>query len=728
MGHKVLAGRYEMHEKIGDGGMAVVYSARDKLLNRLVAIKILRPDFVKDANFVDNFRRESRAAAGLNHPNIVSIFDVGRDGNIYYIVMELVRGRPLSDIIAERAPMPFGEVISIGSQVAAGLAFAHRNNIIHRDVKPHNILITEDDFELHAKIADFGIARAVTDHTTITENNTIMGSVHYFSPEQGRGKYVDEKSDIYSLGIVLYEMTTGRVPFDASEPVAVALMHMNEPILPPSRLVNGVPPGLEQIILRATQKVQVNRFASVDEMKEALDNVGRLITTFGEAYAPGTGGVIPYVLPPDSDEAYADDGNYSDAGYADDDYAQNDYAEEPYGGDEYADNSYNDSDDNWDEDDEDEAAALGGGRVSRDNVSRPEKIKRGGKTKAKKTKNPEMKKKRKTRRLAIILAVVAALALCYPIYKGISWVLADKGDRAPDVIGLTEDDAYEKLDGKGFKMKVAEPEYSDDEDDKDKVIKQDPDANAKVKKGDTITITLSKGADPDKAGDNGDNNSDEKLAPDVIGKSKASAQYSIEEAGFVPEVKSADSDKPMDTVISQDPKSGKPLAEGSTITITISLGPKAKEVSVPNLIGKTKSSASSALKKVNLILSVDSEDYSDEYKKGAVMWQEYKSGTKLNEGQSVKVKISKGAEEKESTVPISIDFADAPADTFNLSVLLIPGSGSQKYIIKNQPRSMANGNEDVPVTGKGKGTVKVYFNDTLHKTYTVNFTTGKVSG
>jgi serine/threonine-protein kinase len=727
MGYKVLAGRYEIHEKIGDGGMAVVYSARDKLLSRLVAIKILRPDFVKDSNFVENFRRESRAAAGLNHPNIVSIFDVGRDGNIYYIVMELVRGRPLSDIIAERAPMPFIEVINIGSQVAAALAFAHRNNIIHRDVKPHNILITEDNFELHAKITDFGIARAVTDHTTITENNTVMGSVHYFSPEQGRGKYVDEKSDIYSLGIVLYEMTTGRVPFDANEPVAVALMHMNEPIVPPSRLVNGVPPGLEQIILKATQKVQVNRFASVEDMKEALDNVGRLITTFGEGYAPGAGGVT-YVPIHGPDEVYAGNTNYDNgAGYGVEDYERNGYAGDPYGGDQYANDPYGDPDDNWDEDDEDEAAALGGGRVSRDNASRPEKIKRGGKSRSKRTIDPETKKRRRTRRLAVILAIVLALALFYPLYKGISWVFADKGLKAPDVIGLTEDDAYTKLDDKGFKMELADPEYSEDENDTGKVIKQDPEADAKVKKGGTITITLSKGLDPAKAENDG-SDAAEKPVPDVIGKSKASAQYAIEEAGFIAEIKSADSDKPMDTVISQDPDSGGSLAEGSKITITISLGPKAKEASVPKLLGLTKSKANSALKKVNLILSVDSEDYSDEYAKGEVMWQEYKSGAKLNEGQTVKVKISKGPEDKESTVSINIDFSEAPADTFNLSVLLILDSGSQKYIIKNQPRSMANGNEDVSVTGKGKGSVNIYFNDTLYATYTVNFNTGKVSG
>ncbi|MDR2610591.1 MAG: PASTA domain-containing protein [Clostridiales Family XIII bacterium] len=733
MGYKVLAGRYEIHEKIGDGGMAVVYSARDKLLNRLVAIKILRPDFVKDANFVDNFRRESRAAAGLNHPNIVSIFDVGRDGNIYYIVMELVRGRPLSDIIAERAPMPFSEVIAIGSQVAAALAFAHRNNIIHRDVKPHNILITEDGYEMHAKITDFGIARAVTDRTTVSDNNIVMGSVHYFSPEQGRGKYVDEKSDIYSLGIVLYEMTTGRVPFDANEPVAVALMHMNEPIVPPSRIVNGVPSGLEQIILRATQKVQVNRFASVDQMKEALDNVGRLISTFGETYAPAA---VPYIPVGSADEAYGAEQGYDDNGSG---YERNGYAGDPYGGDAYGNEGAYDAepydeaypagknagydDDEWDEDDLDEAAALEGGRLTRDNASRPERMTQSGrKAQGKKPKDPAKKKNRKIKTGAIILAVVAALALCYPLYKGINWILTDHDLKAPDVIGLTEDEAYKKLDDKDFKMEKGEPEFSDTVVE-GKVARQSPDVDEKVKKGDTITIFLSKGADPGKAEEG------KKEVPDLIGKSKASAQYTIEQYGFAPgEVEAVDSDKPMDTVVEQSPPAGEMLAAGEKINITISLGPKEKEVSVPNLLGLTKSGAQSALKKVNLVLGGVTEEYSDDYAKGEIMWQQYKKGAKLNEGQSVKVTISKGPEQKEGTVSITVDFAEAPSETFNLTVLLIPDSGNQKYIIQNQPRSKANGSEPVSVTGKGSGKINVYFNDDLFKTYTVeDFGTGKVS-
>lgn len=269
MSSRLLSGRYELLEKIGDGGMAVVYKAKDKLLNRYIAVKILRPEFTKDATFVENFKRESQAAAGLSHPNIVSVYDVGREGNINYIVMELVEGRTLNEVIAEQAPMDYRQVINISKQVAAALRVAHKNKIIHRDVKPHNIMITNDGV---VKLADFGIAKAVND-ATLSTGSKIIGSVHYFSPEQARGNYVDERSDIYSLGIVMFEMLTGKVPFDGDNPVTVALKHINEDVPSPSEFVPGIPPALERAVLKATNKFQTNRYASADELIEDLDNI-----------------------------------------------------------------------------------------------------------------------------------------------------------------------------------------------------------------------------------------------------------------------------------------------------------------------------------------------------------------------------------------------------------------------------------------------------------------------
>jgi serine/threonine-protein kinase len=277
MASRMLSGRYELLEKIGDGGMAVVYKGKDKLLNRFVAVKILRPEFTKDATFVENFKRESQAAAGLSHPNIVGVYDVGREGNINYIVMELIEGDTLNKIIEKEAPMDFRKVIDISKQVASALRIAHKNKIIHRDVKPHNIMVTNDGV---VKLADFGIARAVND-ATLSTGSKIVGSVHYFSPEQARGNYVDERSDIYSLGIVMYEMLTGKVPFDGDNPVTVALKHINEEIVPPRELEPSIPPALERIVMKATSKFQTNRYANADELIQDLDNV-----SFVTAIAP----------------------------------------------------------------------------------------------------------------------------------------------------------------------------------------------------------------------------------------------------------------------------------------------------------------------------------------------------------------------------------------------------------------------------------------------------------
>ena len=279
MASRLLSGRYELLEKIGDGGMAVVYKGKDRLLNRYIAIKILRPEFTKDSTFVENFKRESQAAAGLTHPNIVGVYDVGREGNINYIVMELIEGRTLNDIIAEEAPMDYKRVIDITKQVAAALKVAHKNKIIHRDVKPHNIMITNDGV---VKLADFGIARAVND-ATLSTGSKIVGSVHYFSPEQARGNYVDERSDIYSLGIVMYEMLTGQVPFDGDNPVTVALKHINEEITPPSELVSGIPPALERAVMKATNKYQTNRYNSAEELIEELDNIAFVSNVVGDS-------------------------------------------------------------------------------------------------------------------------------------------------------------------------------------------------------------------------------------------------------------------------------------------------------------------------------------------------------------------------------------------------------------------------------------------------------------
>lgn len=270
---KILGNRYEIIEKVGNGGMATVYKAIDKVLKRNVAVKILRDEFTTDEEFIKRFETEAQSAARLTHPNIVSIYDVGVDGNLYYIVMELIQGKTLKEIIVEeRGPLPWKWSVNVAIQIASALETAHRNNIIHRDIKPHNIIITEDGI---AKVTDFGIAKAVS-NSTITAFGTTIGSVHYFSPEHARGGYTDAKSDLYSLGVVMYEMVTGRVPFDADTPVSVALKHMQEEPEEPIELNKNIPTSINKIIMKALQKDANLRYQTATEMlidlRKALQN------------------------------------------------------------------------------------------------------------------------------------------------------------------------------------------------------------------------------------------------------------------------------------------------------------------------------------------------------------------------------------------------------------------------------------------------------------------------
>ncbi|MFV9567388.1 Stk1 family PASTA domain-containing Ser/Thr kinase [Thermoanaerobacter mathranii] len=265
---RILGNRYEILEEIGEGGMAKVYKAKCHLLNRIVAIKILRPEFAADEDFVKKFRRESQAAASLSHPNIVSIYDVGQEGDIYYIVMEYINGHTLKKLISENGgPLEVKRAIEIARQVCKALDHAHKNRIIHRDIKPQNILVTEEDV---AKVTDFGIARAANG-STITYTGDVVGTAYYFSPEQAKGGIVDERTDIYSLGIVLYEMLTGKVPFEGDSPISVALKHIQEQIIPPSTLNEKVPKELDQIVLKATQKDVNLRYQTAADFLKDLD-------------------------------------------------------------------------------------------------------------------------------------------------------------------------------------------------------------------------------------------------------------------------------------------------------------------------------------------------------------------------------------------------------------------------------------------------------------------------
>lgn len=264
---RLIANRYEIIENVGNGGMATVYKAKDHVLNRFVAVKILRDEFTTDNEFIKRFRSEAQAVASLSNPNIVAVYDVGNEGNLYYIVMELVQGKTLKEVIQEQGKLSWKWSIRVAIQIAKALETAHKNNIIHRDIKPHNIIITEDGM---AKVTDFGIAKAVS-NSTITAFGTTLGSVHYFSPEHARGGFTDAKSDLYSLGVVMYEMLTGKIPFEADTPVSVALMHMQEKPIEPITLTPTIPVSVNKIVMKAMQKNASLRYQSATEMLKDLN-------------------------------------------------------------------------------------------------------------------------------------------------------------------------------------------------------------------------------------------------------------------------------------------------------------------------------------------------------------------------------------------------------------------------------------------------------------------------
>ncbi|MBS3951005.1 MAG: Stk1 family PASTA domain-containing Ser/Thr kinase [Peptococcaceae bacterium] len=266
---RVLGGRYALGERLGGGGTAFVYKGRDSLLNRTVAVKVLNTQLTSDEDFVAKFRREAQAAASLSNPHIVGIYDVGQDGDIYYIVMEYVEGKTLKHHIMDKGPLDTSQALDVAMQIAEGLRHAHRHGVIHRDIKPHNILLTRDG---QAKVADFGIARATTS-STLTQSGSLMGSVHYLSPEQARGGFTNERSDIYSLGVVLYEMITGQVPFTGDNVFSIGLKHLQESPRPPRELNKDIDPRLEEIVLKAMSKEQGARFSSADGMLNALADI-----------------------------------------------------------------------------------------------------------------------------------------------------------------------------------------------------------------------------------------------------------------------------------------------------------------------------------------------------------------------------------------------------------------------------------------------------------------------
>ena len=521
MGETVLGNRYEIIKKIGDGGMAFVYKAKDILLNRIVAVKVLRPEFVDDDEFLGKFKREAEAVASLSHPNIVNVYDVGEDGKVHYIVMEYIDGQNLKEIIKNEGTLDEYTALDITKQIAMALSAAHKKGIIHRDIKPHNILISNEGRVV--KVADFGIAKAVS-NSTMTNIGSIIGSVHYFSPEQAKGKFVSNNADLYSLGIVLYEMIIGKVPFRGDSPISIALQHINDEIEFTSEEQINIPQSVRTIIKKLTEKSSVDRYQSAEEVIEDIEYIEKNIDLdFIKEY---DNYVTKNIDIKDLNKQINIEKNRHDEEVVYDDEDDDDYYEE-------------------------------------------EKPKYKKKQKNKKSPNKSRK------RLKIALTILI-LILATQIFIFAKFFLGGPGNKegqisAPDLYNLTLDEAQRSLDKLNLNIRVnIEDEYSN-EVEKGKIISQQPMSGATLQEGDTVTLVLSKG--PMKG-----------YIPNVVGLTLGEAGNVLKENKLsLGNIKYEYSDTyNSGIVISQDPKLGSENnQEWGTVNVVVSKGQKEEVVQPP---------------------------------------------------------------------------------------------------------------------------------------------------
>ena len=721
-----LINRYEIIMKIGSGGMADVYKAKDHVLNRLVAIKVLKQEYSTDATFVKKFRVEAQSAAGLSHPNIVNVYDVGEDDGVYFIVMELVQGITLKNYIDMKGKLDIREALNISVQIASGLSAAHENRIIHRDIKPQNIIMSRDG---KVKVTDFCIAK-VADSTTVT--TTAAGTVHYISPEQARGGYSDERSDIYSLGITMYEMVTGRVPFEGETNVAVALMHIQSEITPPRQLEPSIPVSFEKIILKCTQKKPERRYASA---RELIADLRKVLTHPDGEYV-----VIPGAIPQgrtivmndndiDSLKAASLRKNFGTK-------PEETYVEEPEEEEEEKPmqkpvqkkrpvkkkDLEEDDDDEFDKDEEDDD---------------DEEV------------NPALSKVMMALGIGgfIILAVIIFFIIGHAagFFGGSGSLFGHKnkdtstesistesvsdtssdtstaGERVtvPDLSKKTEDEAKAAL--KELRLGVNVQTGTSDDVPEGQVYDQSPAAGTKVDVHTQVTINISSGK--------------EKFSlDDVTGMQYQQAQAQLENDGLVVSLEFDYSDSVgSDKVISTSPKAGSQVAKGDTITITASKGKETKTTTVPNLLGQNIDDAIQMIKDAGLTYNGKSSDYSDSYSENQVMNQSISAGKTVDEGTTISLTVSLGSRvtSYSASIPIESPFGrditdgDGNTDVYDSGQVTVvvykPDGSSETVYDQNTSEGSLPGSVSTTSTASGSGTVYVYLNGVQVSSYSVDF-------
>jgi len=623
----LLEERYEVIEKIGTGGMSDVYKAKDHKLNRFVAVKVLKQEFSENANFVSKFIVEAQAAAGLMHPNIVNVYDVGEEAGVHYIVMELVEGITLKKYIEKKARLSFREAVSIAIQVSLGIEAAHNNHIIHRDIKPQNIIISREG---KVKVTDFGIAKAATSNT-VTSN--VMGSVHYTSPEQARGGYSDEKSDVYSLGITLFEMLTGRVPFDGDTTVAIAIKHIQEPMPSPRDYIIETPVSVEQIVLKCCQKTVDRRYQSmgalIEDLKQALLNPDE-----------------DFVQMVDPDEAGAT--RMINA---------NGWAEE-----------YEETEEEEDEEIDWTSrrsrtgslrGATGSAKGNTGSFQNTSGIKRNRTASLKRIPEELLEEEVHDKEhqgqvekiTTIVMAVIGVLIICMILFLAtriFGFFDDDKNNGAYigssetkeslletgtvssiemiKVVGEKEDKMVPILRAKGLKVEILEEESMDYE--SGIILRCDTEPGTILKEGDTVTVTVSTGAGAI-------------VIENVVGRSYEEAKVILELQGFiVNKSESYNNEVAKGNVISQNPAGERKVTKGTAVALVVSLGED--KVRVPDVMGKTLDAAKAELTEAGITVGTVEEVYSATVEAGFVCGQSYPVGSYIDKNVVVNLQISKG--------------------------------------------------------------------------------------
>lgn len=604
----IVADRYEIVSKIGTGGMSDVYKAKDHTLGRFVAIKVLKPEFSEDVNFVTKFRTEAQSAAGLEHPNIVNIYDVGSENGMHYIVMEYVEGITLKTYIEKKGQLSFKEAVSIAIQVGRGIEAAHHKNIIHRDIKPQNIIISTEG---KVKVTDFGIARAATSNTISAD---VMGSVHYASPEQARNGFVDGKSDIYSLGIVMYEMVTGRVPFDGDTTVAVAIQHLQEEIVAPSAYAPNLPISMEKIILKCTQKNPDRRYES---MTALLADLRKALISPDEDFV-----VIAPVSQEKTRVINEDEINKIKKETTNIYLGEDEIGSYPKKRkEEYEEEDDEDYDDAYDEE-EDEI-------------------------------NPKMDKAITIMGIVAGVIIVGLIIFILVSFFGdfkfgkpnnnsnteISQDADTNSIKVPDLKGDTLEEAQSALNALGLGIQNAGTTSSDTYP-KGQIVNQTPDAGSTVEAHTTIEVIVSSGQG-------------EAAISSVVGMDETTAYNTLSNAGFVPVKEYAyDNTVEQGIVISQSPDGGALGKEGDSVKIVISRGPESAAgttgISVPKITGQTEEAARAALTAAGLTAGNVTSAYSDTVPEGQIISQSPAEGSAAEEGAAVDFIISSGTKDGNS--------------------------------------------------------------------------------